>query len=207
MLRRRLRRRQTIQGTFRRVRVSQLGFDRAAKVFGLHPVKNRSRTPTPFHLLSIGRRVSALSDFLQARSHNVSTSCDAATPCDQDATDRRLLPITSIHKHPCLANSTVFCLRFVRVGPWHFTMPRSRRRITWCVGGVVFPCRFLLRPTTIEPLTHLSPALFAKCGWSSSTPASSRARPLVSPPREKRRAPTIRRVFLLSGSATPIPRT
>lgn len=125
---------------------------------------NRSRIPTSVRLLSVGRRVSALSDFLQARSYNVASSCDAAAPYDQDATDRRLLPITSIHKHPCLANSTALRLRFVRVGPWHFTMPRPRRRTTWYVGGVLFPCRFLSTPIDDRagdtPVAHA----VAKCG-------------------------------------------
>lgn len=147
---------------------------------------DRSRTPTPFHPLSAGRRVSALSDFLQARSRNVSTSCDAVTSHDQDATDRLLLPITSIHKHPCLANSTVFCLRFVRVGPWHFTMPWPLRRTAWCVGGVLVPCRFLSTPIDDRTVDTSVARAFAKCGWCSSTPARSRARSLISPPREKR---------------------
>lgn len=164
---------------------------------------NRSRIPTPVRLLSAGRRVSALSDFLQARSRNVASSCDVATPHDQDATDRRLLPITSIHKHPCLANSTALHLRFVRVGPRHFTMPGPLRRIAWYVGDVLYPCRFQSTPIDDRVVDTSVAHAFAKCGCVSSAPVRSRARSLIPPPREKRRASATRRAFLLSGSATP----
>lgn len=121
-------------------------------------------------------------DFLRARSRNAETLCSVPSPRDQDATDRLLLPINLNIKHPCLVSSTASGLRLRRVGPWHFTMPWPLRRTAWCVGGVIFPCRFLFHAhddRTVD--TSVDPDLF-KTRCCSSDPASTLIRDCSSRP-------------------------
>jgi len=122
-------------------------------------------------------------------------SCNDIVPRDQDATDRRLLPITSNYKHPCLVSSTASDLRLPRVGPWHFTMPGPLRRTAWCVGGVFFPCR-LLYAHRRSNRRHIRHSRNPQKGMLF-IPSRKNFEPrlFLSPPREKKRESTTRRAF------------
>jgi len=75
-------------------------------------------------------------------------------------------------------------------------MPGPLRRIAWCVGGVVFPCRHLPRPSTIEPMTRPSLETLRNGMWFIRSRESPKPRSLSLPPREKGQDLTTRRVFL-----------
>lgn len=75
-------------------------------------------------------------------------------------------------------------------------MPRPLRRIAWCVGGVLFPCRFIYahrRPNrwhTRHSMFVQNRMLFIR------SRKTIKPRLLLSSPREKWREFTIRRAFL-----------
>jgi len=96
---------------------------------------------TPFCRIAIARRASVSCDFLLARSRSGTNPCGSATPRDQDALNRLLLPFTSYSQEPAprklssLAGETP-----VRnEDPSVFTTLVPLRWVAWIRGGCFLP--------------------------------------------------------------------